>query len=65
MMLKDPKANPVRTLARPHRASPDMPEHADTIEAGNPIVSSRSRYVKQTKASAWKLSTLYQALIDI
>jgi hypothetical protein len=35
------ETRPVRTLARPHRSSPDMPEHADAIEAGISIVSRR------------------------
>jgi hypothetical protein len=64
-MFKNSEANPVRALARPHRASPDMPEHADTIEAGSSIVSTRSRHVKHTKTSPWKLSTTVYSLLDI
>jgi hypothetical protein len=65
-MILKPKTKPVRALARPHRASPDMPEHADTIEAGTSIVASRSRPVKETTTSAWELSTApYYLLIDI
>jgi hypothetical protein len=61
-----PETKPVRTLARPHRASPDMPEHADTIEAGSSIVSSRSWPVKLIKTSPWKLAnSSYQIVLDI